>query len=219
MDDDGVFCAKLGQHFGHEHGQSPIINTQQLSFDAGRIGERAENVEYGARADFLARPDSVLRGAVQIRRKQKGNPDFVETSTHLRRGEIDMDAKRFNTSALPHWLDNERCHVWQPSLRRRRHEGRTVEMLNVPLHRRRCHISMGLGCRVETGAALCASLAQTATSYARLSCAWLKSRDLRRRVAVPLMISFMACKPAGGQDRCGSSLGEWHVGLICRGRS
>ena len=62
---------------------------------AGRIGERAEDVEEGAHAQFLAHRCHVLHGRVMIGREHETHAGRLQAFGHLRRREIDLHAERF----------------------------------------------------------------------------------------------------------------------------
>ena len=76
---------------------------------AGRVGERAEDVENGAHAHFLAHRGDVLHRRMVVGREHEAHADGCDALGHLCRGLRSMLApSASNTSALPDFDDTLR---------------------------------------------------------------------------------------------------------------
>ena len=75
--------------------QARFVHADDLRGSSRRIGERAEQIEHGAHAQFAARGHGVARGGVHGRRKKKSDADFFDGCGHALRRQIDAHAEMF----------------------------------------------------------------------------------------------------------------------------
>ena len=78
VDDDSPFDAQHRQRLGHERPQLRSADAQQLKRRAGRIRQRAEQVEDRGHAQLLTHVGHVLHRAVQQRRKAEADSQLVQ---------------------------------------------------------------------------------------------------------------------------------------------
>ncbi len=87
----------IGRH------SSPVEHADQLALNASGIGHRAQDVENGSAAQFLAGADGVFHGAVMGRGEHEADTDFLNAAGHLFRFHAQVDAQLFQqvgTAAL-----------------------------------------------------------------------------------------------------------------------
>ena len=95
VNDPGLFGAKLLQHARERLGPGALIDAQQLTFHARRIGEWPEEIEDGAKAEFFAHGSDMTHGGVMRLRKQKTQSRFREACLGAARFQRQRNAKRF----------------------------------------------------------------------------------------------------------------------------
>ena len=71
-----------------------IKNPEHLALDSRRVGERTQDVEDRAKAEFLARADRVPHGGVKDRREQEADARSIDASRHGLGSKIDLDRER-----------------------------------------------------------------------------------------------------------------------------
>ena len=95
MNDQHVPAAEPLQHAHLDAHQVGVEHAHHLVLRAGRIGERAENVEYRAHPELPAHRRGVLHRAVVVGREHETDAHLVDAARHLLGREIDVDAERF----------------------------------------------------------------------------------------------------------------------------
>lgn len=98
------FATKYGERtLAAEALQNADLDADQIGMEdaehlvgcAGGVGERAEDVEEGAHAEFATHRRGVLHGAVVIGGEHEADTDFVDALADLLGAEVDVDAERF----------------------------------------------------------------------------------------------------------------------------
>jgi hypothetical protein len=125
MHDQSAFRAQLRQRLGDERQPLPAEHAQQLLAGVGGVGQRSQQVEHCAHAEFTAhRGDMAHRGMVQ-RREHKPDADLLDALRDLFGREVQVHAQRFQhigTAALA--ADGAVAVLGDGYARRRDHERR-----------------------------------------------------------------------------------------------
>ncbi len=90
---DDVVGVELGQDAYHRLGRARVEGAHDLSGDAGRVAEGAENVEEGADPERLAHRHHVPHGGVEEGGKQERDPGLVEAVLDALLFEVDLHAQ------------------------------------------------------------------------------------------------------------------------------
>ena len=88
--------------------QGRVVHADDLVRGAGRVGQRAEQVEDGALAQLAARADRVFHGRVEARRKQEADADLVDAAATCSGVRSRLTPRAASTSALPQLDDAAR---------------------------------------------------------------------------------------------------------------
>ena len=120
--DKGRLPAQLAQHFGQRVGQGRVVHADQLVGGAGRVGQRAEQVEDGALAQFSARPDRHASSPGETcGANMKPMPTCSMQVGHLLGRQIQVDAQRAqHVGAAAAATMQPGCRAWPPCARPRR---------------------------------------------------------------------------------------------------
>jgi hypothetical protein len=113
-------------HDAHQDAdQIGVENAHQRVGRAGRIGQRAEDVEQGAHPHLAAHRRHVLHGAVMVGREHEAEAGFRDTGGNLFRRQHDVGAER-SPARRPHRNWRTRCarRAWPPCRRPQRRQGR-----------------------------------------------------------------------------------------------
>ncbi len=94
MHDPGALGAQLAQHFGQRRDPALGEHAEQLAPGAGRVGERAQQIEQGAQAHLLAHRGDMAHGRMMARRHQETEIVLDEAAQHQRLVGGDIDAER-----------------------------------------------------------------------------------------------------------------------------
>ena len=94
VDDDAPLGAQHEQGFGEQHPQLGPADAQQLPRRAGRVDERAEEVEDRRHAELRADRGDVPHGFVQQRGEAEADAQLVEAALDNRHAGLDVHAQR-----------------------------------------------------------------------------------------------------------------------------
>src|SRR6185437_4077235 len=92
----GAMHAQHAERFRQFLHQIGGVNTHHLGGGGGRVGERAEQIEYSAQAQFAARGLHVFHGRVHGGGEQKRDAHLLQAGGEAGRGERNVDAQRFH---------------------------------------------------------------------------------------------------------------------------
>ena len=87
--DPGMLAAEPAQHLRHRLDPFRREHADQLALDAGRVGQRAEQIEDRARAELDPGRADMAHGAVMARRHQEADAGLPERALHQRHVAID----------------------------------------------------------------------------------------------------------------------------------
>ena len=114
--------------------QRTHLNTDQVGVEdphqdigrVGRVGQRTQDVEDGAHAQFFADGRNVHHRRVVVRRKHEADADLFNAARNRLRRQIELDAKRLNDiGAARAAADAAPAMLADLGARRRRHKHRT----------------------------------------------------------------------------------------------
>ena len=94
VDGDGCQRAQPAQHARHGFGQVRAEHADRHVFGAGRIGQRAEDVEHGAGGQFAPRTNGVAHGRVVVDGVTETDAGLVDAVRHLLGVDVQPDAQR-----------------------------------------------------------------------------------------------------------------------------
>ena len=139
--DPGPLGAEIGQHLGDRLDPPVVEDAEELALGAGRVRQRAQQVEYGAGAKLGPGRSDMAHGAVVARRHQEADVVLPQAFLDQRHIGVDVDAKRAQ-------------HVGRAGLRRQR----PVAVLGHRHARRRRHQG-GAGGDIEGARSIAAGAA------------------------------------------------------------
>ena len=93
MNNHHVFRPQFLQHARLDTDQIAVEYTHDLVRRTGWIGQRPQNIQDRAHAQFFSHRRRVLHGRVMIRRKHETDTDLTNAIGDLHRREIEIDAK------------------------------------------------------------------------------------------------------------------------------
>ena len=93
MDDPDALGAEIAQDLGHGLRPLGVEHADQLAPGAGRVGERAQQVEDGPRAELDPRRPHVAHGAVVPGRHEEADPGLPQRFADERHVRVDGDAE------------------------------------------------------------------------------------------------------------------------------
>ena len=94
VDDERAARAELGQHVGDHGHELRRVDADDLGARAGRVRQRAEHVEDGARRELVPdRPGVLHRGMVR-RREHEAEAELVDRLRDPLGGEVELEAER-----------------------------------------------------------------------------------------------------------------------------
>ena len=109
VDDEHVLGAEPPGDLGHHRHERRVVDAEELPLRAGRVRERAEDVEDGADRDLAARTAGVAHRRVQRLGEQEADADLVDAARHVgrRRGRCARRAPRARRRC-PHFDETAR---------------------------------------------------------------------------------------------------------------
>ena len=91
-----MFRAKLLQYAGKNAAQVDVEHAQELVCRAGRIGQRAQDIEDAAEAERTADRGNIAHGAVVIGREHKADAGLLNALGNLFGVEVEVGAHLFH---------------------------------------------------------------------------------------------------------------------------
>ena len=88
-------AAEPSEGLRHAAGDGGVGDADDLPVRAGRVGERAEDVEHGSDPDFAARPGGEAHGRVESLGEHESEAGSLDAGRHRLGRERYLDAERF----------------------------------------------------------------------------------------------------------------------------
>ena len=90
VDDEHLLGPQTARHLGDDRNQTGVVDAEELTRGARRIGERAEDVEDRANADLATRCRRVAHARVQRLGEQEADTALVDAARHVLRAQGDV---------------------------------------------------------------------------------------------------------------------------------
>ena len=94
--DQNMFGAKLLQYAGKNAAQVDVEHAQELVCRAGRIGQRAQDIEDAAESERTADRGNIAHGAVMVGREHKADTGLLDALGNLFGVEVEVGAHLFH---------------------------------------------------------------------------------------------------------------------------
>src|SRR5205085_6782418 len=94
MNDEGVLAAQVEQGFAHLAQERTIGHTENLVTGMSRVGQRTQDVEHGANANFTTGGANMFHGRMKGGRKHEAKADLLDAAGYLFRTKINTRSQR-----------------------------------------------------------------------------------------------------------------------------